>query len=150
MPPPGICERKGGLGDVCLGYASCLPSLHCSSAYQTGTCIAKGATGPACSNGLDCEDGMFCDPVHADCRPLPRDGGDCTQHGSVYACAPGFLCDFTAPNQLYTCQAISPLGGSCGYDGQCLSNDCEYGTLPDGGFGGTCIPSCSQRADGGT
>ncbi len=36
-PPPGTCEKRAGLGGVCAGFASCLPSLHCSGVFQTGT-----------------------------------------------------------------------------------------------------------------
>ncbi|MFT3839769.1 MAG: hypothetical protein QM723_22475 [Myxococcaceae bacterium] len=148
-PPPGVCTRKGGIGALCNGYYACLPTLRCSSTYQTGTCQPKGGVGDKCSNYTDCEDGMFCQPSTSTCEILPKDGGDCTDKGSFYACHVGYFCDFNAPGQQYDCVALKALGDRCNYDGECLSNDCEYGTLPDGGFGGTCIPGCSQRADGG-
>ncbi len=148
-PPPGTCQRKGGVGEVCNGYSACLPTLRCSSTYETGTCGAKGNVGDACSNYTDCEDGLFCSPPTGKCAPLPTDGGDCTDHGSFYACRTGYFCDFSTPGGLYVCQAQQAEGGACSYDGQCLSNDCQYGALPDGGYGGFCVASCSQRADGG-
>ncbi len=148
-PPPGICERKGGVGELCNGYYACLPSLRCTSTYQTGTCAAKGKVGDACSNFTDCEDGLFCDPPSSKCAVLPEDGGDCTDHGSFYTCHVGYFCDFNAPNQQYVCTPLAADGLPCSYDGECLSNSCQYATLPDGGFGGTCVASCAQRADGG-
>src|SRR5262249_13852470 len=43
--PPGTCERRGGIGDVCYGYGSCLPSLRCSSSVGGGTCQPFAALG---------------------------------------------------------------------------------------------------------
>ena len=64
------------------------------------------------------------------------------------AALPGNACAFSGTSD-DRCVAWKTVGQECGYGGECLSNDCEYATLPDGGFGGTCKASCSQRADGG-
>lgn len=150
MPiPPGTCERRGGLGAVCAGYGGCLPSLRCSSAYTTATCIPRSAEGEPCSNYGECQDGLYCPTATMRCAKIPGDGGDCTSQGSSYQCASAHFCDFNAPQMLYVCRPRQPVGSACSYDGTCLSNDCDYGSLPDGGYGGSCVPSCSQKADGG-
>jgi hypothetical protein len=151
-PPPGTCERRGGIGDVCYGYGTCLPSLRCSSAVGGGTCQPFAALGEACSNnfygGGECQDGLFCDKVKSRCVPLPRDGGDCGSTGSEYQCATGYTCDYDVMSQDYVCHALKADGETCSYDGQCLSNECVYGVRDDGGFAALCV-RCSQVADGG-
>ena len=147
--PPGTCELRAGLGGTCLGYGSCLPSLRCSGLITTGTCVVKGDVGAACSVYGDCKDTLFCDPRTLKCTPLPGDGGDCTSQGSYFECAAGTYCDFSSPSGNYRCQGKQALGQPCTYDSACLSNACEYGQQPDGGFAQRCVPSCSQRADGG-
>lgn len=149
-PPPGVCVRKAGVGSTCAGYASCLPSLRCSGGVQTGTCEPKGPLGHTCLNYGDCEDGLFCHPGTQRCTALPGPGGDCTARGSSYACAFGAFCDFSSPSGQYTCTALQTQGQRCSYDAQCLTNECEYGPLPDGGYGGACVEACSHRADAGT
>lgn len=151
-PPPGTCERRGGIGDVCYGYGTCLPSLRCSSAVGGGTCQPFAALNEPCSNnfygGGECQDGLFCDKVKSRCVPLPRDGGDCGNTGSEYQCATGYSCDYDVMLQDYVCHALKADGETCSYDGQCLSNECVYGVTADGGFEARCV-RCSQVADGG-
>lgn len=146
--PPGTCERKSGLGGTCTGPGSCLPSLRCSTLLTTGTCLTKGALRAACINYDDCQDGLYCDTKTQRCEGLPDAGGDCSFDVTGYRCAPGFTCAFSGTSD-DRCVTWKAAGEPCGYAGECLSNDCEYATLPDGGFGGTCMESCSQRADGG-
>ena len=153
--PPGTCERKSGLGGTCISVDSvvgtrhdCLPSLRCSTLLTTGVCLKKGADGEPCINPDDCEDSLYCDAKRQRCEALPDAGGNCSYEVTAQRCAPGNTCGFFGPTA-NSCVAWRALGRDCGYDGECLSNDCEYATLPDGGFGGTCIASCSQRADGG-
>lgn len=146
--PPGTCERKAGLGGTCTGPGSCLPSLRCSTLLTTGTCLVKGELRAPCINYDDCQDSLYCDSKTQRCEALPDAGGDCSFDRTGYRCAPGATCAFSGTSD-DRCVAFKPLGQECGYSGECLSNDCEYATLPDGGFGGTCIASCSQRADGG-
>lgn len=148
VPPPGTCERKSGLGDTCTGPGSCLPSLRCSTLLTTGTCLRKAPLLEACINYDDCQDGLYCDAKSQRCEALPDAGGDCTYQRTGYRCAPGNTCAFSGTSD-DRCVAWKAVGAGCGYGGECLSNDCGYATLPDGGFGGTCIESCSQRADGG-
>jgi hypothetical protein len=148
-PPPGTCEPRGGLGAVCVGFGSCLPSLRCASNFTTSTCVPLAAEGEPCSNYADCQESLFCPPRTSRCQKVPGDGGDCTTQGSYFECASAHFCDFNAPDSLYTCEPRHALGETCSYDGVCLSNDCLYGLLPDGGYGGACSPSCSQKADGG-
>lgn len=147
--PPGTCELKSGLGGVCTGYDSCLPSLSCSGLITTSTCVGKAAAGETCRQYGDCQDQLFCNPATTRCELLPGDGGDCTSSGSYFQCAPGFWCDFSSPQGQYRCRLKQPLGAPCSYDSACLSNQCEYGPLADGGFGLRCVAPCSQRADGG-
>ena len=137
------------LGAVCSGYGSCLPSLRCGSSFTTSTCIARSAEGDKCSNYGDCQQGLYCPPRTSRCTRIPGDGGDCTTQGSYFECRSGHFCDFNSPDGVYTCRARRAIGGDCTYDGVCLSNDCNYGALPDGGYGGVCDPKCSQKADGG-
>ncbi len=146
-PPPGTCEKRAGLGGACTGYASCLPSLHCSGVFQTGTCVGRGAEGEKCAGTWGCQDGFFCAPQTSRCTALPREGGDCGPQSSFYECAAGYFCDFDST----TCRARRPLGASCTYDSVCSSNRCEYSTLPDGGYGGRCVLACAVNllADGG-
>ena len=146
--PPGTCQLRAGLGGTCTGSGACLPSLRCSTVITTGTCLRKAALGENCVNYDDCEDGLYCDGRAQQCRALPEDGGDCSSEGSFYRCAPGYSCEFSATND-DTCTARRPEGADCNYDGLCLSNDCIFGTLPDGGFGGRCVAACAVRADGG-
>ncbi len=148
-PPPGTCEARGGLGAVCAGYGSCLPSLRCASNFTTSTCVSRAALGEPCSNYGDCEATLYCPPHTSRCARVPADGGDCTSQGSYFECASAHFCDFNSPDGIYTCRPRHALGESCSYDGVCLSNDCEYSVLPDAGYGGTCVPSCSVKADGG-
>ncbi len=148
-PPPGTCERRGGLGAVCAGFGSCLPSLRCGSSFSTSTCVARAAVGEKCSSYGECEEGLYCPPRTSRCAQIPSAGADCTSQGSYSECASAHFCDFSAPDSLYTCRPRRALGDGCTYDGVCLSNDCEYGTLPDGGYAGICVARCSQKADGG-
>lgn len=144
-PSPGTCERKAGLGGTCTGPGSCLPSLRCSTLLTTGTCLVRAARGEGCAAWDDCQDGLWCADATQRCEPLPGPGGDCSFEASGYRCATGSTCHFGATR----CVAQQAVGAPCSYDGECLSNDCEFGAQPDGGFGGRCVPSCSQRADGG-
>lgn len=145
--PPGTCQYKAGLGGTCTGPGSCLPSLRCSTLITTGTCLRKAAFHVGCIAYDDCEDGLYCDAKTQQCERLPLDGGDCSFEVSGYRCAPGHTCSFGTTQDL--CEVWKPVGAVCGYNQQCLSNECDYATLPDGGFGGTCVAPCSQRADGG-
>jgi hypothetical protein len=151
-PPPGVCERRAGLGDTCYGYGSCLPSLRCSSAIGGGVCQPFVALGEPCSNnfygGGECQDGLYCDKVRSRCVVLPTDGGDCSNTGSEYQCATGYSCDYDVMTMGYFCDALRADGEDCGYDGQCLSNECEFGVTDDGGYSSRCV-RCSQVADGG-
>ncbi|MFO0597928.1 MAG: hypothetical protein U0228_21680 [Myxococcaceae bacterium] len=144
--PPGTCQLKAGLGGTCTGPYTCLPSLRCSTLVTTGTCLVKAGFHEGCISYDDCQDGLFCSAQTQRCEQLPTDGGDCSFQTSGYRCAPGHTCSFIAND---TCEAWKPAGGDCGYDQQCLSNDCRYSSLPDGGFGGRCVESCSLRADAG-
>lgn len=146
--PPGTCQRKSGLGGTCTGPGSCLPSLRCSTLLTTGTCLPKATVREGCINYDDCEDGLYCDVTTQRCQLLPDAGGDCSFDRTGYRCAPGNACAFSGTSD-DRCVAWKTVGVECGYGGECLSNDCAYATLPDGGFGGTCNASCSQRADGG-
>lgn len=145
---PGVCQRRAGLGGVCAGYASCLPSLHCSSSIGTGTCKRRAVLGEPCSGNFtdDCAEGLYCPNSTSRCAALPADGGDCSFEGSYYQCAPGFACS-QYPD--YICTPRVGDGAPCnGYDEVCLSNDCQYGMLPDANYGYRCV-RCSQVADGG-
>jgi hypothetical protein len=144
-PPPGTCQRKAGLGGTCTGPGSCLPSLRCSALITTGVCLAKASLGAGCIAYDDCEDSLFCDAKSQRCETLPDAGGDCSFERTGYRCAPGTTCAFSQER----CVAWKPEGADCGYGGECLSNECTFATLPDGGFGGTCAANCSQRADAG-
>ena len=146
--PPGTCERKSGLGGTCTGPGSCLPSLRCSTYLTTGTCLVKAALHVGCINYDDCQDSLYCDAKTQRCEGLPDAGGDCSFARTGYRCAPGTTCAFSGTSE-DRCVGFKAVGQACGYAGECLSYDCEYTTLPDGGFGGTCIARCSQRADGG-
>jgi hypothetical protein len=148
MPPPGTCERRGGLGAVCAG-SSCLPSLRCSSAFATGTCVVRAAFGEPCSAYNDCEENLFCSSVTSRCQRYPRDGGDCGNHGSFYECASAHFCSSDTPDAGYICRPKAALGEPCTYDGACLSNQCNLSQQPDGGFERVCELACSQKADGG-
>lgn len=145
---PGTCQRKSGLGGTCTGPGSCLPSLRCSTLITTGTCLVKATLDVGCINYDDCEDGLYCDAKTQRCESLPTAGGDCSYEKTGYRCAPGNTCAFSSTSA-DRCVAWKSVGDECGYGGECLSNDCEYATLPDGGFGGRCVATCSQRADGG-
>lgn len=146
--PPGTCQLRAGLGGTCVGSASCLPSLRCSTVITTGTCQPKATLGANCVAYDDCEDGLFCNGRSQKCERLPADGGDCSSMGSFYRCATGFFCEFSA-TQEDTCAPRRATGEQCSYDGVCLSNECNFGALPDGGFGGQCFAPCALRADGG-
>ncbi|MBI3182421.1 MAG: hypothetical protein HYZ28_09780 [Myxococcales bacterium] len=146
---PGTCQKRMGLGGVCTGYAACLPNLRCSSTYQTGTCVELGSLGDTCTGYGDCKDELYCATRNSRCAALPGDGGDCTSKGSFFDCAVGHYCDFSAPDQQYTCTAARANGVECTYDGVCQSQNCERGPLPDGGTGWRCAPPCSQTVDGG-
>ena len=149
MQPPGICQRKAGVGGTCAGYGSCLPSLRCSSTIGTGTCTKRLGLGEPCSSNVsiypDCQEGLYCPNHTSRCAPLPGDGGDCSDMGSYFECAGGYYCD-GFPS--YICRPLRADGQSCGYNGQCLSNECQYGMFPDAGNGYRCV-RCSQMADGG-
>lgn len=148
-PAPGTCQRKGGFGAVCSAGQGCLPSLRCASTFQTSTCTTLGGVGEPCGSFNECQDGLHCSPFSSRCESLPRDGGDCTSKGSYFECAQDFFCNFDEPNGKYACRARRQLGESCTYDQVCLTNECEFGPLADGGYGGSCVRSCSERADGG-
>ncbi len=145
--PPGTCQVRAGLGSTCVGEGSCLPSLRCSTLISTGVCLVKAHLAEPCIAPDDCEDGLFCDQRTQACARWPGAGGDCSFRGSGYRCAPGFQC--LSDSAGTTCVALRANGESCSYSSLCASNECSFGPLVDGGFGGRCIASCSQRADGG-
>jgi hypothetical protein len=148
-PAPGTCQRRAGLGGVCVGNGTCLPSLRCSTVVTTGTCLAKARRGEICSAFNDCEDGLLCSNQTTRCEPFPADGGDCGfETGSQGRCQAGFFCDFSAIDDR-RCLRRRAAGEECNYDQMCLSNECEFGRRPDGGFGGTCGIPCSLKADAG-
>lgn len=148
-PPPGTCERRGGVGAICAGYGSCLPSLRCGSSFTTSTCLPRALEGEKCSSYGECQEGLFCPPRTSRCTKIPGGGGDCTSQGSYFECVSAHFCDFNSPDGVYTCRPRRTNAEACTYDGVCLSNDCDYGALSDGGYGGSCVPRCSQKADGG-
>ncbi len=164
-PPPvagavvdaGVCMRRAGLGGACVGFfvdytQTCLQSLRCSSNLGTGTCLPRAGIGEPCSStnssGFypnDCMDGLYCDYATSRCRELPGDGGDCSTHGSSDVCKPGFYCDYFDSER---CWPMLDDGQNCeGSDQWCKSGDCQYGALPDSGFGWQCV-RCAPR-DGG-
>jgi hypothetical protein len=146
--PPGTCQRRAGLGGTCVGSGSCLPSLRCSAVITTGLCRARAKRGELCSGYADCEDGLHCSNTSQRCEPYPGDGGDCGYSGgSSGRCLTGFYCRYNAGD--YGCERRRAVGEDCDYDGVCLSNECEFGRRPDGGFGGTCGIACSLKADAG-
>lgn len=145
---PGTCERRAGIGGACVGPASCLPSLRCTTSISTGTCLPKATLGEPCADYGDCQDGLYCRNDVQRCAALPTAGGSCSYEATAYRCAPGYACAFSGTSD-DTCVAWKRAGEPCSYSGECLSNECGYATLPDGGFGGTCVESCSQQADGG-
>lgn len=143
--PPGVCQRKAGLGGVCSGYGTCLTGLRCSSNYATGTCIPLGTVNDTCSNYNDCQQELFCSPPTSRCLQLPGPGGDCGSQGSFYRCRTGSYCDYADD----TCHPRKGYGEPCTHDGMCASSACEYGLLTDGGMGNRCIDACLVRLDGG-
>jgi hypothetical protein len=148
-PPPGTCQRRAGLNGTCVGAATCLPTLRCSTVITTGTCLARARRGERCSYYNDCEEGLFCSNTSQRCEPFPTDGGDCSfTLGSAGRCQPGFFCLFVSSDERVCSPRRAP-GAECSYDDMCLSNDCEFGRRPDGGFGQTCAVSCALKADAG-
>lgn len=148
-PPPGTCQRRAGLGGTCAGSGTCLPTLRCSAVITTGTCLPRARRGETCAVYNDCESGLFCSNVTQRCEPFPGDGGDCSFNGgSSGQCQVGFFCQFSASDDR-RCARRRAVGEDCDYDQMCLSNECEFGTRSDGGFGGTCAVACSLKADAG-
>lgn len=148
-PPPGTCQRRAGVNGTCAGNGTCLPSLRCSAVITTGTCLPRARRGETCSVYNDCEDGLFCSNLTQRCEPFPGDGGDCNYTvGSSGQCATGYFCQFSATDDRRCARRRAP-GEDCDYDQMCLSNECEFGARPDGGFGGTCAVACSLKADAG-
>ena len=154
----GVCVRRSGLGGACVGFQvnyvqTCLPSLRCSSAIGTGTCLARAAIGETCSSTNsttfypnDCMDGLYCNYATSRCRELPGDGGDCSSQGSSDQCRPNHYCDYFGDER---CYPTLDDGQECdGYDDWCKSGDCVYGPRPDGGGNGYRCVRCSAT-DGG-
>lgn len=144
----GVCERRSGIGGSCIGPSGCLPSLRCSGLLTTGTCLTKASVGERCVDYGDCEDGLYCRNATQRCERLPTAGESCSYDDTAYRCAPGHACAYSSTSD-DTCVVWQREGERCSSSGECLSNDCRFATLPDGGFGGTCVTSCSRRADGG-
>jgi len=148
-PPPGTCQRRAGVNGTCVGAATCLPSLRCSTVITTGTCLARAKRGDRCSYYNDCEEGLFCSNATQRCEPFPGDGGDCSfDLGSAGRCQTGYFCLYVN-GDVRLCSPRRASGTDCDYDQMCLSNECEYGVRPDGGFGGTCAVACALKADAG-
>lgn len=148
-PPPGTCQRRAGLNGTCVGATTCLPSLRCSTVITTGTCLARARRGERCSYYNDCEEGLLCSNTSQRCEPFPGDGGDCSfTVGSSGRCQTGYFC-LSVSSDERVCSPRRASGAECDYDQMCLSNDCEYGRRPDGGFGGTCSVPCALKADAG-
>lgn len=148
--PPGTCQRRVGLGGTCTGRGSCLPSLRCSTVVTTGTCVVRARRGETCADFEDCEQGLFCSNMSQRCETFPGDGGDCSfMTGSNGRCQPGLFCNFGSTSADRRCERRRAPGEPCSYDSMCLSNECEFGALPDGGFGSLCAVLCSLKADAG-
>jgi hypothetical protein len=125
-PGKGKCDGYAKEGDSCKAlpgtfYAGgdCGIGLSC----QGGTCQKRPGAGSNCSRSPDMCFGneALCVPSTPNgqtgvCGPKPGAGENC----AGYTCADGNSCDSTS----YKCVAKKPLGGTCNYDSDCVTNVC--------------------------
>ncbi len=147
---PGTCAESskafaGGEGDECFidGKPLCKGDLRCIITVDTtaGKLIAKGgrgvACGAACNPGLPdpCPIDQFCKipqstPPTFDgtCTAKPGANESCGQGlGDANVCAADHRCDGG------TCKPRQKLGGQCGTDDLCYSENCSGGACVPGG-----------------
>ncbi|MCC7539081.1 MAG: hypothetical protein IT379_22855, partial [Deltaproteobacteria bacterium] len=149
------CRARAALGESCSGVvwgeASCVDGTYCDGLR----CVAMPLAGASCGPDYQCAAGLACDPYYYVCAPIPGEGAACaTGAGGMSVCAAGLGCDYGTCRALPAagqpcnpegrcaaglrcawdpfsgrslgCQALSPVGGTCG-----ISSDCESGNYCD-------------------
>jgi hypothetical protein len=129
----GVCVPFQQSSQICNVDTDCdpkVPNLYC--AKSDFSCHLRGAQGEKCeyttdSAGhnptlpmlLECQTGLFCDPISSTCRRFPGDGEACLSPpppGVASSCNPdptlGLVCDTTSITNK-VCRAPGKLNESC-------------------------------------
>jgi hypothetical protein len=133
----GVCVPFQRVGDICNGDDDCDPTvqqIYC--AKKDFTCRVRGKQNEACAYSpglsahevtlpmlLECDStqkNLFCDPVTAQCKPLPQANQPCVDPlppGVTSACDPDaslhLVCDTAASTNGGICRAPGKLGDDC-------------------------------------
>jgi hypothetical protein len=136
----GMCERPGGLEDVCAGDIECAQGLYCLGAR----CARRRERGEFCYTTDECEVGLRCASRRVRGRWIPN---RCTEPPSPW-CEPGVACGADSNCRVLRDRCV-PCDGEC--HGASLCDDgsrCPDGsTCEPGEQGGRCEPQlCDPRA----
>ena len=116
-----LTEWSGGVA-TSAGGALCHHSGNLRCDEQTGTCIAVGDLGDACTSTLECSSDAYCDPRGA-CAARLVEGAQCDNYFGE--CAGEGDCDDTSQK----CTLPLDAGAVCSADG---STPCASGSCIDG------------------
>ena len=132
----GECGLPNSAGPCTPIHSNACRSNVCSATSLT--CIPPGG----CGNDNECDDSNYCDGVTHQCVTRKADGenvpasvnaGECPDSGLTRSCASG-QCSPTSDD------CVSPNGGSCSSDDQCLSGVCGSNGKCGREDSGACTP----------
>jgi hypothetical protein len=89
------CATPKKLGEPCASTIEDTCDRSAGLFCQNGTChlLTFAKAGAACSSNFDCAYGLLCDPHHAGCIPMPREGEACDVMESGHACVAPAACN---------------------------------------------------------
>jgi hypothetical protein len=120
---PRVCSPRLAKNAPCTSDRACAASLYCDSV--TGTCLERPGLDAACGNGLNCAEGLGCDPSGAQdpkCLALPGAGQPCALGAAgPLLCAQGLGCTDGL------CGALPGEGAACTSDNRCAEGlACDF------------------------
>ena len=119
-----LCTSLPGPGDACdltTGESQCGEIGYTCSA-TSGTCVAVGLTGDACTTERDCS-GIYTCGASGTCELGPQLGDACNVQGPPGDCIDRSFCEPTT----MVCTAPKPAGAACQSSSECI-DDCDFAT----------------------
>jgi hypothetical protein len=118
---PGTCGPLPKIGESCPDHICSEVGAVCNA---TGTCVAMGLPGDACSVDLDCSFYFHCDATQH-CAPYPTLGMTC-----IDRCSDASWCNVPAGQTMGTCDPLLANGQACSRTTQCASYFCDTSASP--------------------
>jgi hypothetical protein len=116
----GKCVSPPVAGSPCLGSV-CDESAFCVAGADGGLCAPRRVAGAACSDDVQCQSALLCDPVSSTCvaKILSQAGAVCSLRQE---CPPGTVCGGASAQVNGTCQNPSAGGGACSNSTDCQAS----------------------------